>query len=44
MRASKGQFDPQLLEAFLGWAETSDDPARRPTPQRVAAFTMELPA
>jgi putative nucleotidyltransferase with HDIG domain len=44
MRASKGQFDPQLLEAFLGWAETSDDPARGLTPQRVATFTMELPA
>ena len=45
MRASKGQFDPQLLEAFLGWAETSDVPARRrPTPQRVATFTLGLPA
>ena len=44
MRSSAGQFDPQLLEAFLGWAETSDDPTRRPTPQRVATFTMDLPA
>jgi putative nucleotidyltransferase with HDIG domain len=45
MRASTGQFDPQMLEAFLGWAETSDVPARRnPTPQRVATFTMRLPA
>ena len=41
MRASKGQFDPQLLETFLGWAESSHVPARRPTPQRVAIFTME---
>ena len=45
MLASKGQFDLQLLEAFLGWADTSDTPAhRRPTPQRVATFTIELPA
>jgi HD-GYP domain-containing protein (c-di-GMP phosphodiesterase class II) len=45
MRASTGQFDPQLLEAFLGWVETSDIPAsRRPTPQRVATFTMGLQA
>ena len=45
MLASKGQFDPRLLEAFLGWADTSETPAhRRPTPQRVATFTIELPA
>ena len=45
MRSSKGQFDPALLEAFLGWAESSDTPARRhPTPQRVATFTIGLPA
>jgi len=44
MRASPGQFDPRLLEAFLRWAETSDAPARRPTPQRVATFTMGLTA
>jgi putative nucleotidyltransferase with HDIG domain len=44
MRASKGQFDPQLLETFLGWAESSYVPARRPTPQRVAIFTMESTA
>jgi putative nucleotidyltransferase with HDIG domain len=35
MRASTGQFDPQLLETFLGWAETADIPGR-PTPQHMA--------
>lgn len=44
MRVSEGQFDPALLEAFLGWAESADVPARRPTPQRVATFTMGLTA
>jgi putative nucleotidyltransferase with HDIG domain len=44
MRASEGQFDPQLLEAFLSWAESSDLPIRRPTPQRVATFTVGLTA
>lgn len=44
MRASAGQFDPQLLEAFLGWAGTSDAPARRKTPQEVATLSLELPA
>ena len=45
MRASKGQFDPQLLEAFLGWADTADTPGRRrATPQGVATFTMGLTA
>jgi HD-GYP domain-containing protein (c-di-GMP phosphodiesterase class II) len=45
MRASKGQFDPQLLETFLGWAETADAPGRRhPTPQHLASFTMGLTA
>jgi putative nucleotidyltransferase with HDIG domain len=37
MRASTGQFDPQLLETFLDWAETADIPGR-PTPQRMAIF------
>ena len=37
MRASAGQFDPQLLEMFLTWAETADIPGR-PTPQRMAIF------
>jgi putative nucleotidyltransferase with HDIG domain len=37
MRASTGQFDPELLETFLEWAETSDIPGR-PTPQRLAIF------
>jgi len=41
MRASPGQFDPQLLEAFLSWAESSEVPARS-TPQRVANFSMGL--
>jgi putative nucleotidyltransferase with HDIG domain len=43
MRASKGQFDPKLLEMFLDWATTEDVPARTP-PQRVAAFTTGLRA
>jgi hypothetical protein len=37
MRASTGQFDPDLLETFLNWAETADIPGR-PTPQRMAIF------
>jgi putative nucleotidyltransferase with HDIG domain len=43
MRGSPGQFDPQLLEAFLGWADSSDVPERS-TPQHVASFTMGLTA
>ena len=49
MRSSHGQFDPQLLEAFLSWADTADV-SPHPTPQRTAIFTMgdlsgrELPA
>jgi len=41
MRGSPGQFDPQLLDAFLGWAESSEVPARS-SPQRVATFSMGL--
>src|SRR2546423_14017195 len=37
MRASTGQFDPDLLQTFLEWAETADIPGR-PTPQRLAIF------
>ena len=37
MRSSAGQFDPELLETFLTWAETADIPGR-PTPQRLAIF------
>ena len=37
MRASTGQFDPYLLETFLGWAETADIPGRA-TPQRMVVF------
>jgi putative nucleotidyltransferase with HDIG domain len=37
MRSSPGQFDPELLETFLEWAETADIPGR-PTPQRMAIF------
>ena len=37
MRSSAGQFDPELLEIFLEWAETADIPGR-PTPQRLAIF------
>ncbi|HEV7839595.1 MAG TPA: HD domain-containing phosphohydrolase, partial [Gemmatimonadaceae bacterium] len=43
MRESNGQFDPELLEAFLGWAESTDIPARS-NPQRVAHFSMGLTA
>jgi putative nucleotidyltransferase with HDIG domain len=37
MKSSPGQFDPELLETFLEWAETADIPGR-PTPQRMAIF------
>ena len=37
MRSSPGQFDQELLETFLAWAETADIPGR-PTPQRMAIF------
>jgi putative nucleotidyltransferase with HDIG domain len=40
MNSSPGQFDPQLLEMFLSWAETADIPGRS-TPQRVAIFAGE---
>jgi putative nucleotidyltransferase with HDIG domain len=43
MRASTGQFDPQLLETFLVWAETADIPGR-PTPQRMAIFASSAGA
>jgi len=38
MRDSPGQFDPELLNAFLSWARTANIPGR-PTPQRMAIFT-----
>jgi putative nucleotidyltransferase with HDIG domain len=41
MRGSAGQFDPQLLEVFLTWAETADIPGR-PTPQRLAIFASAV--
>lgn len=41
MRNSPGQFDPNLLEIFLTWAETADIPGR-PTPQRVAIFASSV--
>jgi putative nucleotidyltransferase with HDIG domain len=41
MRASPGQFDPQLLGMFLDWAETANIPGR-PTPQRLAIFANGL--
>jgi HD-GYP domain-containing protein (c-di-GMP phosphodiesterase class II) len=43
MRGSPGQFDPQLLDAFFAWADSSDVPDRS-TPQRVASFTIGLNA
>lgn len=39
MRSSNGQFDPVLLEAFLGWASSANIPDRQ-TPQNVAAFSI----
>jgi putative nucleotidyltransferase with HDIG domain len=41
MRGSPGQFDPELLEQFLSWAEGADIPGR-PTPQRVQIFSAGL--
>jgi len=43
MRSSTGQFDSQLLETFLNWAETADIPGR-PTPQRLAIFASSVGA
>jgi putative nucleotidyltransferase with HDIG domain len=43
MRSSEGQFDPELLEIFLEWAETADIPGR-PTPQRLAIFASSATA
>jgi putative nucleotidyltransferase with HDIG domain len=42
MRSSPGQFDPELLDTFLNWAQTADIPGR-PTPQRLAIFAGETP-
>lgn len=39
MRASKGQFDPILLETFLEWASNTNIPGRQ-TPQNIAAFSI----
>ncbi|HEX9310989.1 MAG TPA: HD domain-containing phosphohydrolase, partial [Gemmatimonadaceae bacterium] len=39
MRASKGQFDPNLLEAFLDWA-VSANVSDYQTPQGLAAFSL----
>ena len=39
MRASKGQFDPNLLEAFLDWA-ASTNVSEHTTPQGVATFSI----
>ncbi|HJP84743.1 MAG TPA: HD domain-containing phosphohydrolase [Gemmatimonadaceae bacterium] len=43
MRSSTGQFDPELLETFLAWAETADIPGRT-TPQRQAIFASSYAA
>ena len=40
MRSSQGQFDPQLLEAFLSWAESAEV-SPRITPQRTDVFSVE---
>ena len=39
----EGQFDPELLEMFLEWAENADIPGR-PTPQRQAIFASSASA
>ena len=39
MRASRGQFDPHLLETFLDWA-TSNNVGEHHTPQSVAALSI----
>ena len=39
MRASRGQFDPGLLESFLDWASNTNIPGRQ-TPQNIAAFSI----
>jgi putative nucleotidyltransferase with HDIG domain len=39
MRASRGQFDPHLLEAFLVWTTSAHIPAHQ-TPQGVAAVSV----
>lgn len=39
MRASKGQFDPNLLDTFLNWASSTNIPGRQ-TPQNIAAFSI----
>jgi len=38
MRESPGQFDPELLDTFLDWAQTANIPGK-PTPQRLAIFS-----
>jgi putative nucleotidyltransferase with HDIG domain len=43
MRSSEGQFDPDLLDMFIDWAETADIPGR-PTPQRLAIFASSSSA
>jgi putative nucleotidyltransferase with HDIG domain len=43
MRSSPGQFDPQLLDMFLDWAETANIPGQ-PTPQRLAIFAGQIPS
>jgi hypothetical protein len=42
MRSSAGQFDPDLLDTFLDWAQTANIPGK-PTPQRLAIFAGEDP-
>jgi len=39
MRASRGQFDPHLLEMFLNWAASANVSAHH-TPQGLAAFSI----
>jgi putative nucleotidyltransferase with HDIG domain len=39
MRASRGQFDPVLLEAFLDWTSSANIPGRQ-TPQNIADFSI----
>jgi putative nucleotidyltransferase with HDIG domain len=43
MRASSGQFDPDLLETFLSWAGETDGPARV-LPEHLTNLSTEAPA
>jgi HD-GYP domain-containing protein (c-di-GMP phosphodiesterase class II) len=43
MRASYGQFDPELLETFLSWAGETDHP-KKTLPEYLTRLSTEAPA